>query len=565
MKENFANSFLLTKFMLRRERFIALAWILIFTLIIVGLVPGMMPVIDAESRAEMASMLELPAMVAMIGPAIALNHDGFGAFYTNMMLLFSVLTIGIMNIFLIVRHTRADEEQGRYEVLRSLPLGRLSNITSAFILAILINVLLSVLLSVFMFIVGDYSMGLMGSLIFGFAHGATGLVFAAFTALFCQMSSNSRGAISYSFFALIIFYFMRAAGDMNTGIAFLSYISPLGLVLHSLPYAGDNVLPLLVMVLTAVVVGLIAMKISATRDIDQGIIPARAGRREASALLRTSWGLSFKLTCTAIVLVLIGIFVLGASYAAILGDVENFVASNDFYRELLLTPAGINFEVAEGMSTEEIVEVMNSVLYFAGYNITQLFASMINNIMVLVALAAPLLFVLRVKGEEKAVRAELILATSTSRFKFMGGFVTISVVVSFLIQLVLGLGLYSVARGVIPNPADLPLRFTLESALVYVPAMWLMTGIVIFLIGAFPKFTGLIWGYYGYTFLVVFIGRLAIFPSWLSYTTPIGLVPQLPMDEINYLNLIILTGIAVALTALGFFFYNRRDINAVTS
>jgi len=568
MRSNFENTLLLTKFMLRRERMIALAWIVIFLIVVVGLVPGMGAAVYSEAQAELASMMEMPAMVAMVGPAIALEHEGFGPLYTNLMFLFSVLTIGIMNIFLIVRHTRADEEQGRYEVLRSLPIGRLSPLSAAFLTAIVVNTALALMLGLGMFAAGaamnDGSMGFAGAMIWGLGHGIVGLTFAAFTALFCQLSSNSRGATSYSFIALILFYFVRASGDMNPDMEVLSLISPLGLVLRAQPYAGDYWWPLLVMLAIAGVVAAVAYRLSAVRDIDQGIIPARPGRAEASPLLRSATGLTFRLTRMALILTLIGVFALGASYATILGNVDEFVAQNEFYRNLLLTPAGIDFETAEGMTTEEIVAAMNMVIGHAGYNLTQLFASMVNNIMVLLTLAAPLLFALRAKAEEKAIRTELILAASVSRTKYLAGFAAISFIASLLMQVVLAVGLHSIAQTVIPNPDDLTLGFMFESAIVYVPAMWVMTAIAILLVGVLPKATGLIWGYYGYTFLVVFIGRMGIFPSWIAYTTPMGFVPQLPMDEVNILVLIMLTVVAAALTAAGFFFYNRRDVNAVT-
>ncbi|MCL2217650.1 MAG: hypothetical protein FWB91_11620 [Defluviitaleaceae bacterium] len=561
---NFSNTFLLTKFMLRRERFIALAWIIIFNVVVVGLVPGMMLAIDVDARVELASMMELPAMIAMIGPAFATIYEGFGALYTNLIFLFSVLTIGIMNIFLITRHTRADEEQGRYEVVRSLPVGRLANLSAAFLTAIVVNGAMSLIMGLLMFAAGDYSMGFAPSMLWGLIHGAVGLAFAALTALFCQLSSNSRGAVSYSFIALILFYFIRAAGDMNPDMAVLSLLTPLGLAVHAAPYASNLWWPLAVLLGASAAVAAIAYRLSATRDIDQGIIPARPGRAEASALLSTATGLSFRLTRTALILTLIGVFALGASYATILGNVDEFVATNDFYRNLLLTPAGIDFEAAEGMTTEELVTVLNAVVNAAGFNLTQLFASMVNNIMVLLTLAAPLLFVLRAKSEERAGRTELILATPTCRFKYLAGFAAISFAASLLMQIVLAVGLHSIAQGVIPNPGDLTLAFLFESAIVYVPAMWTMSAIAILLIGVAPKATGIIWAYYAYTFLVVFIGRLAIFPEWLVYTTPMGFVPQLPMDEVNPVALVLLTAVAAALTAAGFFFYNKRDINAVT-
>jgi ABC-2 type transport system permease protein len=93
-----------------------------------------------------------------------------------------------------------------------------------------------------------------------------------------------------------------------------------------------------------------------------------------------------------------------------------------------------------------------------------------------------------------------------------------------------------------------------------------MIGFAILLTGVLPRATGAVWGYFAYSFMIIFFGRMDIFPEFLSYLTPIGFVPQLPLapgETINILALIILTAVAAVLTAAGFFFYSRRDINAV--
>jgi ABC-2 type transport system permease protein len=91
-----------------------------------------------------------------------------------------------------------------------------------------------------------------------------------------------------------------------------------------------------------------------------------------------------------------------------------------------------------------------------------------------------------------------------------------------------------------------------------------VVGLAILLIGVKPKATGLIWAYFAYSFLVIFIGRMGVFPDALSWLTPIGFVPQLPMDTVSIPTMVMLTALAAALTAAGFHFYNKRDINAIT-
>jgi len=179
-------------------------------------------------------------------------------------------------------------------------------------------------------------------------------------------------------------------------------------------------------------------------------------------------------------------------------------------------------------------------------------------------LAALIVFVLKAKSEEKDIRAELVLAASVSRTTYLLGFVVMAFVSAILLQAAMGLGLYSVATTTLVNPSDLSLGFVMQSSLVYVPALWIFIGLTVFLVGIWPKGTGVVWGYFAYSFFMDLIGSFGIFPEWMTYTTPFGFIPQLPTEEISFITMTLMTAVAVGLTALGVFFYNRRDINAVT-
>ena len=73
--------------------------------------------------------------------------------------------------------------------------------------------------------------------------GATGIFFAAVTAVFAQLSENSRGTIGLSFTVLGFAYLIRAIGD--AGNETLSWFSPLGWVLGSEVYVNNYWWPIL--------------------------------------------------------------------------------------------------------------------------------------------------------------------------------------------------------------------------------------------------------------------------------------------------------------------------------
>ncbi len=88
----------------------------------------------------------------------------------------------------------------------------------------------------------------------------------------------------------------------------------------------------------------------------------------------------------------------------------------------------------------------------------------------------------------------------------------------------------------------------------------LIIGLAILLIGLFPKITSILWLYLGYSFFVVYLGKLLQAPDWMGKLSPFGNIPQYPVDEINYLTISLLIALAAIVTLIGFIGYRKRDI-----
>jgi len=479
-----------------------------------------------------------------------------------------------MNIFLVIRHTRADEEKWRYEVVRSLPVGRLANLNAALLLAVVVNLVLALIVGFGMWALGDSSMSFNGSMIWGASLGAIGLFSAALAALFSQLCSSSRTALGLSFATLAFLYLMRAPGDMQIKVVsgqivtgdmeILSLISPLGLILRTEAYVNDYWWPVFVVLATTIVVAIVSFYFNSIRDIDQGIVPARRGKAHGSSLMRSPYGLSFKLLRTAIIVWVVGMFILGASYGTVAGEVDQFMASNEMWQQLMIGPAGIEAATGAGLSPEQILDTIKQEVAKKGYTLTELYMSTITNIMGVFTLVPLFIFMLRAKAEERDTRAELLIATPVSRIKYLAGYAGIAFLSAVVIQFFMTVGLYSMAIYELPDPSELSWQFMFSANMVYLPAQWIMLGLAILLLGLLPKATGIVWGYFTASLFIMFFGRMNIFPDWLQKLSPFGYVPQLPIDKINYLTLGLMTAIAAVMTVAGFFFYSKRDINAVS-
>jgi ABC-2 type transport system permease protein len=561
MRGNFDNTVRLVRFILRRERVSAIIWLLAIILMMAAMGPGidaMFP--EGEARESIVQMYDNPIMIGMMGPAYGIDNPTTGSIYAFMMLLWSVMAVAIMNIIMVVKHTRSDEEHGRAEVVRSLPVGRLANIHATMIAAGIINAVLAVLLGLALAATGIDGMNFAGSMMCGAVMGAAGFVFAAITAVFCQLSFHSSGALGLSFLSLGVFYMLRGYGDLSA--EWLSLMNPLGLAQRAKVFVDNDPIPVLVLLLSAAAIAALAYKLNSIRDLGQGFIPARPGRREAKKSLLSPFGFSLRLTRNLIIIWTITMFALGASYGSFMGEIDQMVGDSPGYLMLMGIPETVLEELTDYEKRDIIIDA---------------FGSFVNVIMAVIALVPLIMLSLKLRSEEKLGRLEHIISRSVSRTKYLSGFVIIAFVSSIILQLCTALGLYGgVAAAAESNP------FLLDKIILanlsFLPALWVVMGLAVLINGLFPKITGLVWGYYGLVCFLTLTSNMPDVPDFLASLSPFGFVEgvkvtnfdladlferlgmPLASDSFNLLPLIIMTGIAAALTIIGFITYRKRDM-----
>ncbi|WP_188206769.1 ABC transporter permease [Alkalibacillus aidingensis] len=482
-----------------------------------------------QERDVMAETMENPAMIAMVGPADLSNYT-LGVMTAHQMLLLTAVVVGLMSILLVTRHTRADEEDGRIEMIRSLPVGRLANLNSTLVVYVMVNVVLALIAGFGLYALNIESIDLEGSLLYGAALGATGIVFTGITALFAQLSDSSRGTMGLSIAVLIITYLIRGVGDVSQEA--LSMISPLGWVTKTEAYDANNWWPIFLMLGLSIILFILANYLNAIRDLEAGFLPSKPGKSHASRLLQTPIGLALKLQRTGIIAWAIGLLVIGVSYGSILGDLDSFFEGNDMMTELLANETGFSF--------------------------TEQFISMIMMVMALLATVPPVMAMNKLYGEEKKGRIEHFLSRSISRTKLMASFVIISVINAFVMVSLTGIGLWSAAVFVMDEPFEF--STILGMAIAYYPAVLVMISVAVLLIGFLPRLVSVVWLYVLYSFFVLYLGQMFQFSDWVGKLSPFGHIPQLPVDEMMWMPMIVLTLIAAMVTTIGFVGYRTRDI-----
>ena len=116
-----------------------------------------------------------PAMQAMLGPGYSIENYNLGAAFASEMLLFTAIAIAIMNILFVSSSTRKDEEEGRLEMIRALPTGRLSYMAASGVMMVIINLLLYLTISLGLGLIGQEGMSWESSFLYGAILASTGL------------------------------------------------------------------------------------------------------------------------------------------------------------------------------------------------------------------------------------------------------------------------------------------------------------------------------------------------------------------------------------------------------
>jgi ABC-2 type transport system permease protein len=525
----------LIRFILRRDRIRIPVWVIAFALTMAGtasIFPDTYPT-DAD-RQTRATLIENPAMRILLGPLFGTEDYTFGAMMASEMLGLATVVVGLMGIFMIARHTRAEEESGRAELVRASIVGRYAGMTAALIVAAAASILVGLGSGLGLYVT-LVEFDLHGSLLFGAAIAGTGIVFAAITAVTVQINEFTRGATGMSIAVLGVSYVVRGFGDMLENA--LMWTPPFGLTLQTGPFVENRWWPLLIaMAIVAALIPL-AFYLSTKRDVAASLRPPNSGPAHASSALTAPLGLTLRLQRGSIIAWGLGIILFGLAYGTMVEDIGEMYAEN---------PMVVDYFAVLGLSLEQITDsVISMFVMFFG----------------LIASIFAVGTITRLRTEETSLRAENVLATAISRVQWAGEAIVVGLIAPALVIVAAGAGaglVYASDTGDISDA--LPV---IGAALVYIPALWIAVGVAIAVFGLIPRAMGLAWFIPAYGFFALMIGPLLDLPDWLYNLSPFEYVPRVPSADFELLPLVVMSVIAAGLIAAGLLGIRRRDMDFV--
>jgi ABC-2 type transport system permease protein len=482
-----------------------------------------------DSPAKLAQLRETmggnAAMVAMAGPTELLATIGGEVVFE--IFAYLAVVVALMNMFIIGRCTRNDEENGRAELLRSARVGRRAPLLAAIALAWLADAAVAVVTFGAAVVTG---LPTGGSMLLAASIAGVGIVFAGLTAVAVQIVENPRSVYGAVASAIGVAYALRAIGDVGNGM--LSWLSPIGWGQRTFPFAGDRWWPLLLPAISGVLLVVAAVAVLDRRDFGAGVLGYRSGRARATWALRSPLGLVWRLQRGALLMWMIGVFALAAAYGSFGNSIEDFIDDNPEIAAYL--PGG----AADAVNAYLALTIMMAALLAAAYGVSS---------------------ALRARGEETSGRAEPVYASPTSRTKWLSSHIAVALVGSALVAAAGGFG-EGLAYGLSISDPGQAIRLT-GVALVYVPATWLLIAIAVFGIGYVPRVAAaLAWIAFGCCVVIVLFADSFKLPDWVRNASPYTHTPQAPLENISVTPIIVIMSLTIAVLISGLAGFRTRDV-----
>lgn len=514
---------------LRRDRVILPMWVFLLSVplatVYVDSIEKVYP--DQAARATFAaSIMASPAQRALYGQVYNDSLGATGTWKAGML----HLLIAVAVILTVIRHTRADEETGRAELIGSTAVGRYASLTATLLMSFGASIATGVIGAAAL-LTTDVTP--MGSVAFGAALAGSGLVFTAVAAVAAQLSASARVSRGAAFTVLAAAFTLRAVGD--AGSATLSWLSPLGWSLQVRPYAGDRWWVLLLHLAATVTLTAVAYRLLARRDVGAGLIAQRPGRSTAVPLLRGTFGLAWRLDRGSLVLWTVGL----GLYGLLIGSVVH----------------GIGDEVGPSAAVRDIVVRMGG-----SDALEHAFVAAAFCMLSMVAAAFAVSLTLRLYQEESSQRAETLLAGAVSRTRWLASHLTIALAGPAVALLCAGLaaGLtYGVATGDIGGK----LPTVLATAAVQLPAAWLLAAVSVAVIGLVPRFAPATWGVLVGFVALYLLGSISGLSQWLLDLEPFAHTPRVG-SGFTVTPLLVLLVMDASLIVLGLAALRGRDVQS---
>ncbi len=530
-RQPYAGSGRLLRLALREDRLRIVLWTAGLTGMALFTVPSVETAYGGDlgmaARAEFAGS---PAAVLINGPTFATRELTLGSMIASELGMMTFLAVAVMSILLVTRHTRAEEDSGRADLVRALANGRFAPAVAALGSMAVANA--AVAIGLFAALQG-HGLPVVDLVAFCASVFAAGLVFGALAAVTAQVADHARAANGMALTVLGASYVLRGIGDVRDPLdgTALSWVSPLAWLQQVRPWVDLRWWPVALAIGAAAALVALASVLGARRDLGAGLVPSRPGHRHGARWLGSPAGLAWHELAGDVVAWAAGLGAFAVLFGVMTSTMVDAMADVPMIREwMALDPDAV---------TETLLAA--EVAYFT-----------------LGAAAFAVTAALHLRHEELAGTAAVAAVDGPGRLRWVVSWLLVVCGATLVVQLAGGLGL-GVGVAIDGGDWSAPLDLAGDAVVVW-PAVLVFVGLVAFLFGLAPRLVALAWAVVSWALFASIFGAFIDLPTWAMNLSPVEVAPRVPYEEVSAAPLLALTVLTVVLCVVGVLGFRRRDL-----
>ncbi|WP_300640880.1 hypothetical protein [Nocardioides sp.] len=525
--DGFVGTGALLRLALRRDRVRIPAWVLGVVGVLYFSAAAQAGLYQDQAQVDAYGRLvtQSSATVALAGPATGLDSLRGIVMYETYLTV--ICAICILAVLMVSRHTRAEEESGRTELVRATEVGRHAGAAAALIATgstcLLIGSGMALVLPWTPLTVRD-------SLVYGAAMACLGIFMAALTLCLAQVFVHARTVSGAGLAVFLVFYVVRAVGDVRDDATV--WFSPIGWAQATRIPTEDRPWPVLLLLLGAAALLVIAVRLAERRDFAAGLLPSRPGPARAARSLSGPVGLAWRQQRGGLLAWSAALGLLGVLIGTLGTSMQDMVRDNPALAAYLAATGG-----ASMIDAYQATFTLVIALTIAGYGIW----------------AAG-----RVLTEETAGRTALVCAGPVGRVRSTLSDLAVAGGGVLVLLLVAGLGSgLSYATVVGDTSQGLQISF---APLVYLPAIAVLVGVLVLAYGWAPRWTWVGWLVLAFEAVIGWLGGVLDLPEWVYRFSVFDHAPRYPAEALSATPLVAMTAVAALLLAAGLVGLRRRDL-----
>lgn len=490
---------------------------------------------EADRSTLLATAIANPVILTFRG----LPSGAGAAEFTGFLILpFLVMIAAFMSSFLAVRHTRAEEESGRAELVGATAASRGAALGATVLHGVIANAVTAVAIAG-AFVLAGLPLG--GSVVAGLATGAAGLVFLGIALVGAQLLATARGANSLGVIAILVTFVVcgvgNAIGTPNADLTRmesspLAWASPFGWAENVRPFADNAPGPLFLLVILAAIAVLLASLLQRQRDVGASLVAPRRGRAAARWSLRGPVTLVGRLARGAIVAWAVGAFLTGALATSLAAVVQSMGGSNPAIAAVL-----------EAMSKSGDLQAGTVVIFFTVVGI--------------LASCCAVQIVARARQEEAHGTVEPLWAASVDRRQWLASYLIIGAVAILAVD---GAAVLGSLVGLSRSSADL-IEDVWIGAAGQAAAAAVFLAVTALVLVVIPRWTiGIGWTIVVLATIIGLFGPLFGLPDQLTQLSPFSQTPTITSGGVDGRGIIGIVATALVALALSVWLVRRRPL-----